>query len=369
MIASEIIGIPMGRNITLSNAFKSLFGHIFGGPDVSDAGIPGDIDSSVEGTHGVAGSQADAQAAEKEKKLKVAILVSGPVNDSGWNAAAYQGLKDIEEKFGFETAYTENVQVADIEAAYIDYASQGYDLVIGHGFEFGEPAVRVGERYPETKFVAIESNVQSENVASYRLACKEAGYLMGVLAASMANTGRLGIIGGVEQPSIVQVLEAYKLGAKSVNSEIEVYDIYVGTFTDVAKGKEAAMAMIDKGADVLSHCANQAGTGLIKAAEAKGLMSTGDSIDQNSLAPDTIMSSTIYNVPALVVNAAERLKNGTFEGGVFELGMKEGVIDIAPYHAFEEQIPEDVKAHIADLKQQIMNGTLVVPSIEQKTSQ
>lgn len=310
---------------------------------------------------------AKKEASAEEGVFKVAMLTSGPVNDGGWNAAAYQGLLDIGEKLGFETAYTENVAVADIEAGYIDYASQGYDLIIGHGFEFGDPAVRVGERYPDTKFVAIESNAYSDNVASYRMACKEAGYLMGVLAAEMSTTGKLGIIGGVEQPSIVQVLEAYKLGAKSVNPDIVVYDVYVGTFTDVGKGKEATMAMIDKGADVLSHCANQAGTGAIKAAEEKGLFATGDSYDQNFLAPNTILSSTIYNVPALVLAAATHVKEGTFKGEIIELGTSDGCIDIAPYHELDTRIPEEVKTKIEDLKKQIIDGSLVVPSIETKT--
>ncbi len=310
---------------------------------------------------------AKKEAPAEEAVFKVAMLTSGPVNDGGWNAAAYQGLLDISEKLGFETGYTENVAVADIEAGYIDYASQGYDLIIGHGFEFGDPAVRVGERYPDTKFVAIESNASADNVASYRMACKEAGYLMGVLAAEMSTTGKLGIIGGVEQPSIVQVLEAYKLGAKSVNPDIIVYDVYVGTFTDVAKGKEATMAMIDKGADVLSHCANQAGTGAIKAAEEKGLFATGDSYDQNFLAPNTILSSTIYNVPALVLAAATHVKDGTFKGEIIELGTSDGCIDIAPYHELDTRIPQEVKTKIADLQQQIIDGTLIVPSIEERT--
>ncbi len=310
---------------------------------------------------------AKKKAPAGDNVFKVAMLTSGPVNDGGWNAAAYQGLLDIGEKLGFETSYTENVAVADIEAGYIDYASQGYDLIIGHGFEFGDPAVRVGERYPDTKFVAIESNAHSDNVASYRMACKEAGYLMGVLAAEMSTTGKLGIIGGVEQPSIVQVLEAYKLGAKSVNPDIIVYDVYIGTFTDVAKGKEATMAMIDKGADVLSHCANQAGTGAIKAAEEKGLFATGDSYDQNFLAPNTILSSTIYNVPALVLAAATHVKNGTFKGEIIELGTSDGCIDIAPYHELDTKIPEEVKTKIENLKKQIIDGSLVVPSVKTRT--
>ncbi len=299
--------------------------------------------------------------------MKVALLLSGPANDQGWNAVAFAGLKEAEEKYGLETAYSENVGIADGEAAFRDYAAQGYDLVIGHGFQFGDPAVRVAAQFPETKFMAIESNMSSENVASYVMACEQAGYLMGMLSASMSKTGVIGIVGGFEQPSIVKVLEAYKLGAKAVNPSIKVLDAYVSSFTDVALGKEAAISMADQGADVLSHCANQAGTGVIKAAEERGLLSTGDSYDQSSIAPDTVMASTLYSVPALVLTAVDKVKSDSYDGGVFNLGMKDGVVDISGYNSFETKIPEEVKTLVAGARAKILDGSLVVPVIETRT--
>ncbi len=300
-------------------------------------------------------------------KMKVALLLSGPANDQGWNAVAFAGLKEAEEAYDLETAYSENVSIADSEAAFRDYAAKGYDLIIGHGFQYGEPAVRVAAQFPEATFMAIESASSSDNVASYVMACEQAGYLMGMLSASMSETGTIGIVGGFEQPSIVKVLEAYKLGAKAVNPSIKVLDAYVSSFTDVALGKEAAISMADQGADVLSHCANQAGTGVIKAAEERGLLSTGDSYDQNSIAPDTVMASTLYSVPALVLTAVEKVKAGTYEGGVYNLGMKDGVVDISGYNGFESKIPEDVKTLIADARAQILDGSLVIPVIETAT--
>ena len=301
-------------------------------------------------------------------KMKVALLLSGPANDQGWNAVAFEGLKEAEAKYDLKTAYTENVGIPEGDAAYTDYASQGYDLVIGHGFQFGDPAVRVSAKFPKTKFMAIESNVYSGNAASYVMACEEAGYLMGILAASMSKSGKIGIVGGFEQPSIVKVLEAYKLGAKLYNPNIIVYDVYINSFIDVAAGMEAALSMADRGADVLTHCANQAGTGVIKAAEERGLLATGDSWDQNVIAPNTVVSSTIYSVPMLVLTAVEKVRAGTFDGGVFNLGMKDGVIDIAPYYGFENQIPSVAKEMIADLKERIISGEFAVPLIEQKTN-
>ena len=303
------------------------------------------------------------------KTIKVALLLSGPANDGGWNAVAVQGLKDAEKTYGIETAYSEHVSVADSEAAFTEYAAQGFDLVIGHGFQYGDPAVRVGKRFPKTKFVAIEGNASSENAASYRIACEEAGYLMGILAASITKSGVIGMVGGVEQPSIVKVVEAYKRGAKSYKSDIKVLESYIGTFTDVAKGKEAAMAMADQGADVLSHIANQAGTGVIKAAESKGLMATGDSWDQNVIAPKTVVCSTIYNVPVLVVNVVKQVKEGSFKGGIYDQGMMEGVVDIAPYHGFEDKIPQDARDKIVMLKKQLVDGSFTAPLIEKRTTE
>jgi len=303
------------------------------------------------------------------KTIKVALLLSGPANDGGWNAVAVQGLKDAETAYDIETAYTEHVSVADSEAAFTEYAAQGFDLVIGHGFQYGDPAVRVGKRFPKTKFVAIEGNSASENAASFRIACEEAGYLMGILAASMSKSGTIGMVGGVEQPSIIKVVEAYKRGAKAQRPDIKVLESYVGTFTDVAKGKEAGMAMADQGADVLSHIANQAGTGVIKAAQSRGLMATGDSWDQSPIAPDTIVCSTVYNVPTLVVNVVKQVKEGTFKGGIYDQGMMEGVVDIAPYHGFKDKVPQDAKDKIASLKKQLVDGSFTAPLIEKRTTE
>jgi basic membrane protein A len=215
--------------------------------------------------------------------------------------------------------------------------------------------------------MAIESNVFSDNAASYVMACEEAGYLMGILSASMSRTGKIGMVGGFEQPSIIKVVEAYKLGARLVNPDIIVYDVYINSFTDVALGKEAALSIADNGADVISHVANQAGTGVIKAAEERGLLSTGDSYDQNSIAPDTVICSTVYSVPQLVLSAVDKVKNNTFVGGVYNLGMRDGVIDIAPYHGFEDKIPRQVKDMIADYKSRIAGGAFTVPLIETRT--
>lgn len=300
-------------------------------------------------------------------KLKVALLLSGPANDQGWNATALEGLKEAETEYGLQTAYMENVAIADAEAAYTDYASQGYDLIIGHGFQFGDPAAKVSTKFPKIAFMATESNTQAENMASYVMSCEQGGYIMGLLCASMSKTGKVGVVGGMEQPSIVKEVEAFKIAAKEVNPNIVVFEIYVNSFTDVSLGKEAALSMIDNGADVLYHVANQAGTGVIKAAEEKGVLACGNSYDQSSISPDTVIASTIYNMPKVILAAVKDVKENNFKGGVFHLGMKEGVVEISGYNSFDAKIPENVKQKIEDAKKKIIDGSFTVPVIEQPT--
>lgn len=302
--------------------------------------------------------------AKSDKQIKVALLLSGPANDQGWNAIALEGLKAAEKEYGVKTTYMENVQLADMESAYTDYASQGYDLIIGHGFQFGEAAKKVAEQYPNIKFMATESNSEAKNMASYVMSCEQGGYLMGIMSASLSKTGKIGVVGGFEQPSIVKEVEAFKLGAKSVNPNITVYAIYVNSWTDVSLGKEAGLSMANKGADVLYHVANQAGTGVIKAAEERGIMAFGNSYDQSSIAPNTIVCSTVYSMPKVILTGVKQVIDGNFKGGIVHLGMAEGVVGISGYGSFDSKLSSDLKNKIEAVKKDIISGTLKVPVIE-----
>lgn len=301
---------------------------------------------------------------KEDDGLKVALAVSGPINDGGFCAAAYAGLQQAEQELGIEISYTENVATTDIEAIFTDYAAQGYDLIIGHGFQFGDPALKVSEQFPETKFVCINAVVSANNVASYAMGMQDATYLMGVLAANMTQVDKIGMVAGIEGPSQIKLVEGFKAGARSINPDIEIYQAYTGSFTDVGKAKDAADAMISSGADVLAQCANQSGVGVIKAAEESGIYAIGDSVDQNYVAPNTVLCSTVYNIPKLVFTAIDDVANDRFEGGLFELGMAEGIVSIAPYHSFDDKISSDIKEYIEKLKGDITTGKFQVPKIE-----
>lgn len=295
------------------------------------------------------------QAADGEG-LKVALLLSGAANDQGWNQTAYEGAQKACEKYGYELAYTENLEVADISAAFADYASAGYDVVIGHGYEFGDPALEVAETYPDTKFICTEADASADNVASYVMACEQTAYVEGIIAASTSESGKLGAIGPIPGDSLVKIINGYEDGAKSVNPDIEVQTAWTNSFVDTQLAQEAAKAMIDNDVDVIKHCANACGNGAMTAAVKAGIWCQGDSYDQSSLAPDNILDSAIYNLDVVIDTALGSVADGSFEGDVYNLGMADGAVEVL----LSDNLSDDVKATAQDAIDKIISGELEV---------
>lgn len=295
------------------------------------------------------------QAADGEG-LKVALLLSGAANDQGWNQTAYEGTQKACEKYGYELAYTENLEVADISAAFADYASAGYDVVIGHGYEFGDPALEVAETYPDTKFICTEADASADNVASYVMACEQTAYVEGIIAASTSESGKLGTIGPIPGDSLVKIINGYEDGAKSVNPDIEVQTAWTNSFVDTQLAQEAAKAMIDNDVDVIKHCANACGNGAMTAAVQAGIWCQGDSYDQSSLAPDNILDSAIYNLDVVIDTALGSVADGSFEGDVYNLGMADGAVEVL----LSDNLSDDVKATAQDAIDKIISGELEV---------
>ena len=294
--------------------------------------------------------------AAKGKGLKVALLMSGAANDQGWNQTAYEGAQKACDKYGCELAYTENLEAADISAAFADYASAGYDVVIGHGYEFGDPALEVAETYPATKFICTESDASSDNVASYVMACEQTAYVEGIIAASMTKSDKLGAIGPIQGDSLVKIVNGYEDGAKSVNPDIEVQTAWTNSFVDTQLAQEAAKAMIENGVDVIKHCANACGNGAIAAAVDADIWCQGDSYDQSSLAPENILDSAIYNLDVVIDKAIESVVDDNFEGDVYNLGMADGAVEVL----LSDNLTDDVKATAQDAIDKIVSGELEV---------
>ena len=294
----------------------------------------------------------------EEEPLKVALILTGVANDMGWNQCAYEGLLLLEEVYGCEIAYTENVTTADMVATLTDYAAAEYDLVFGHSYEFGDPMCEVAEMYPDTYFVAIEGDkCNGSNVASYQLKCQESAYVIGMLAAGMSEAHNVGMVSGVQSGSMNKIVNGFEDGAKAYNADTVVQKTYTNSYIDTMMGKECGDAVIENGADVVYHCANESGLGALNTAIAKGLFVCGDSYDQSSLSPELVLTSAVYNVPKLIEKAYKDIADGSFNGSVVEGGMADGIVELTP---FNPAVPEELQAQLNGVIAQIVSGELEI---------
>jgi len=301
----------------------------------------------------------------QEEGCKVAILLPSSIADQGYSAAAYAGLLEIGEKYGCETAYSEFVPLAEHEETFRDYASQGYDVLIGHGFEYGDAIEVVAPDFPDAAFLVVNGIVSGPNYASLLHENHQASYVAGHICARMSETDKLGAIGGFAYPVIIQQLEAFKLGAQSVNPDIEVTIAYVDSWEDIALGKEAALAQISTGADCIFHVADTAGLGVIQACDEGGVRAVGFATDQNPVAPDTVITSTIIDYQKMLVDAVGEIMDDTFEfNTIHYYGLDSGLVKLADYHGL---VPDDIAAEAEEIQQQIISGDVEVPLISEPT--
>jgi len=306
-----------------------------------------------------------AATSEKTGKLRIALVLPGSMNDGGWNAAAYNGLMSLKDE-GYDCAFTESVAIADIEQALRNYASEGYDLVVGHGFEFGEPVLRVAPEFPKTDFfvsgkmpdgvdkAGIPSNVGFMDMKEY-----EAAYLAGIVAGGMTESNMIGCIAGLEIPSQLSDMAGFVQGVQYSNPDAKCYGVVTGTYEDPAKGKESALALIDMGCDIIYQSADSTGVGAIEACLDKKVKIIGYGGDQYEMAPDLVMTCFVTDNKNVIIKQAELIETGKF-GGLWEPGVAEGVCYITPYHNFEDKIPQKVKDMVDDATAKIKSGELVV---------
>jgi basic membrane protein A len=258
-----------------------------------------------------------AMAAGKE--TKVVLLLSGVISDGGWGQLAYEGVKELAGKGGFKTAYAENISQAQIPQVARGYADDGYDLIIGHGFEFGSPLLEIAPDYPKTKFFVSTFQPQPkipDNIQFVNLAYLDAAYGAGALAAlSSEKKKAVGFVGGGDNPTQQGMMKAFVAAAERTVPGVKGLGIVTGDYNNAAKGKEAAATMIGNGADVIWHAADVTGLGAIQGAVAGHAKVIGCYSDQTKLAPDSMVTSFVMNLSHMVVAAATSVADGKFAGG------------------------------------------------------
>jgi basic membrane lipoprotein Med (substrate-binding protein (PBP1-ABC) superfamily) len=292
--------------------------------------------------------------------FRVALLTPGPISDGGWNASAYDGLMRIKGELGAEVSNVQTTSPAEFEQGFRDYARQGYDLVIGHGFEYQDAALKVGAQYPETDFLVSSGSVSAKNVASLTFHLDEATYLAGIVAASLSKSGKAGCVGGIKLPVILSTFDGFVAGAKSVKADFEVATVYTGSFEDVAGAKAATDALISQGADLVLQNADAAGLGVFQSAKEHGAYAFGTNRDQNDIAPETILASATIDIPRAFVLVAREVKEKKFAGRVIEEGLASGCVGFVWNPRLESRVPDAVKARVAAAAAAIGSGALKV---------
>jgi basic membrane protein A len=292
-----------------------------------------------------------------QQELKVALVLPGPISDGTFNSAAHQGIRAAEKKYKIKISIQENTQSAQIEAALTRYAREGYDIVIGHGFQFAEPATKIHKRFPKTWFVVNTAKVAAApNLASFDNRWGDAGYVAGAVAASVSKTGTIGHIGGIPVPVIQEYQEGFERGAKRIRPDIKVLTAVVGSFSDIAKGKEITLSLIERGADVVTATGNENVVGTIQAAKEKGVMAIGTAFDSAALAPETIVTTAVVRMDVNIDMAIGLVISKKIEPKNYLLGFKESGLDLAPYRGFESKISDANKAKIKQLIEDIKAG-------------
>lgn len=311
----------------------------------------------VFSTAGCAPTQTETE--KGAASYKIVLLLPGPINDQSWNATNYAGLVKSNETLGTKMEYVENVQAADYESTFRNYAERGYDLIMAAGTQFDEAANKVAKSYPKTRFTVVNGMISDgENVAPIFPKEYEASYLAGIIAGETSQNGQFATIGGFPNDAMEKLLDVYEKTAVEIAKERGLKDAkatraYANSWDDVALGKQMAETMIANGADTLFVYANQVGLGSIQAANEKGVKFVGFSSDQNSVAPGTVVASVAFDFETFYTWAVGLFIKGELAGNtVHKAGIKEGIFK----PVYTDQINSEIQAKVTDAMKKAANG-------------
>ncbi len=303
--------------------------------------------------------------AKKESGLKIAMVTDvGGINDQSFNQSAWEGLKKSEEDFGIAVSYLESTQDADYAPNMETLLDAGNDVIWGIGFKMGDTIKEKALANPDQKYAIIDYAYADEtpaNVVGVVFKEQEPSFLVGYIAGKMTKTNKVGFVGGMKFPLIEKFEYGFKAGVKLANPDAEIFAQYADSFTDAAKGKAIANQMYGKDADIVYHAAGGVGDGVIEAAKEQDKYAIGVDRDQNSLAPEHVITSAMKRVDNAIYNVADLLVKDEFPGGTTVVyGLKEGGVGIAP--TSDKLVPAEILEEVEELKAKIISGEIAVPS-------
>lgn len=295
---------------------------------------------------------------KSEGTRQVAMLYGASINDGGWGASCYQAMVDAAEEYGWETAYTENVDTSEYVSVITGYADLDYDLIFCPGSEYSDAVKQVAEQYPNVNFCLLNGTFSTDNVVSVMPDAEQIGYMAGALAGLMTSTNYVGFIGGMELDTTAQKLEAYEAAAKKVNPDVQVTSGYAGDYYDSAKGKEIASSMMSTyDVDVMFGDAGAVDTGAREALAAKEQhYSIGQPGDIGSADDKVIICSVVTDNAALVKECMKAIEEDSFGNTTIEGTIANGCLQVG---TFSSEVPKEIQEKYLTYIEQMKDGTFI----------
>ena len=297
-------------------------------------------------------------APKTTEPLKVGFIYVGPVGDAGWTFAHDNGRKHIEAKFGdkIKTTFVEKVpEGADAERVIRDLVSQGNKLIFATSFGFGDAMEKVAKDHPDVKFEHATGYKTAENLRVYEAKFYEDAYMAGIVAGSMTKTNTLGFVASFPIPEVLRNINAFTLGARSVNPKVTTKVVWVNTWFDPPKEGEAAQALINQKADVLLQ--NTDSTAVLLTAEKNGKFAFGWDSDMSAFAPKAHLGSAIVNWGPYYEKAVNDVLSGTWKTSDTKWGTKEGANDLIKIN---DVVSDTTKKKVDEVKAGLKAGTFEV---------
>jgi basic membrane protein A len=305
---------------------------------------------------------------DEDGMFRVAVIMPSTINDLAFSQSMYDALLKIQADMGgpdkMELVYSENMFVVDDAAAAIrDYATQGYDLIIAHGSQYGSSLKEIAPDFPTTAFAhgtTVDTFVDEgiNNVFAYEAASHEGGYVNGVMAGKLTKSNVIGVVGPIETGDAKLYIDGFVAGVKASNPGATVNVNYIGSFSDVALASEAASTHISAGADVLTGSAQMV-VGAIGKAKENGVLWFGTQASQTGLAPDVVVANQIYDWTVVLNDIIDQMDKEIYGGKAYVITLENGgqVIEYNP----DYDLPADVKQLAEDTIDGIKDGSISIP--------
>ncbi len=291
-----------------------------------------------------------------QQPLKVGFVYVSPIGDAGWTYQHDQGRLQMEKALGDKVAtkYVENVpEGADAERVIRELASSGYGLIFTTSFGYMNPTIKVAKQFPKVTFEHATGYKQANNVGIYNARFYEARYLAGIVAGKMTKTNVAGYVGAFPIPEVIQGIDAFTLGMRSVNPKAETKVIWINSWFDPGREREAANTLIAQGADVVTHHTDS--PAVVQAAEEKKVYAVGYHSDMSKHGPNATLTSAVHLWGDIYTKTTQDVLAKKWKPTSVWGGFKDGMVDIAPLN---KSVPKDVADLVAEKKAALKAGTL-----------